>query len=107
MNTYPRARLPAQTTIDRAALHKHAVPGVPGSHAREALQIGLSLQAVAVDLNSRHCQEYRQDRQINRLRHIVWWLCLLAAILVTVALAPVGDWWQAVTDASAGKAPAP
>jgi hypothetical protein len=53
---------------------------------------------VAVDLNSRHSQEFRQTRQITRMRHIACWLVLLAAILVTIAIAPLDSWWQSIQD---------
>ena len=106
MDTYPKVPEGILARADTSTTHKYAAPGVPKDHAREALQIGLNLQTVAVDLDSRHSQEFRHTRQINRMRHIAWFLVVLAAILVTIAVAPLDSWWHSIQDMAVEDAPA-
>ena len=106
MDTYPKVPAGVLARADTSTTHRYAAPGVPKDHAREALQIGLNLQTVAVDLNSRHSQEFRQTRKINRMRHIAWYLVVLAAVLVTIAIAPLDSWWQSIQDLAVEDAPA-
>ena len=32
------------------------------------------------------------------MQHAVWCLALLAALLLVITWAPLGDWWQAIKD---------
>jgi hypothetical protein len=49
-------------------------------------------------LDHAHSHDYRLSRQMTRMQHMIWWLAILAALLVVIAWAPLGDWWQAIKD---------
>ena len=83
---------------------KYSAPLLPDGQAFEAHRIGLDLQAGAVELAHRHAQDLQQTRKIDRMRHVAWWLVLVAAILVTLAAALPGEWWQAINDAAVNDA---
>lgn len=103
MTDHAKVRIQA-VLVDQGAMHKHAAPGVPADHAREAHRLGLDLQAAAVELDHRHAQDHQQAKKIDRMRHIAWWLLLVAAILVTLAAAPLEEWWQTISDAAVNDA---
>jgi hypothetical protein len=80
----------------------YVAPCLPAGHGREALRSGLELQIAAADLDHTHAEDHHKAQQVERLRHIAWWLVLLAAMLVTMVAAPLADLWQAINDAAAG-----
>ena len=103
MGDHVKVQIQDSVLADMGGMHRY-VPGVPADHALQAHRLVLDLQAAAVELNHRHAQDYQQARKIDRMRHIAWWLVLVAAILVTVAAAPLGEWWQAINDAAVNDA---
>ena len=103
MDRTGRVRLQDSVLADSCGARlKYPLPCLPAGHAREALRSGLELQVAAADLDHAHAEDHHKAQQIEHLRHIAWWLVLLAAILVTMVAAPLADWWQTINDAAAG-----
>jgi hypothetical protein len=98
VSEHAKVRIQDSVLVDMGAMHKYSAPCVPVDHAREAHRLGLELQAAAVELDHRHARDHQQAKKIDRMRHIAWWLVLVAAILVTLAAAPLEGWWQAIND---------
>ena len=98
MSTHARAPIAAPVLANEGAMHKYSAPLLPDGHALEAHKLGLRLQMAAELLDREHSHDYRLGRQIIRLEHILWLLVVLAALLVVITRAPLGDWWQAIQD---------
>ena len=87
----------ASVFTDSGAMHKFAAPHISVEHARDAHQMGLSLQASAAELGLQQSEEYRRGRQVNQRRRLAWSLLAVAALLFALAAflltdAHVGDW---------------
>ena len=98
MSRHARAPIEASVLANAGAMHKYSAPIVPADHAREAHRLGLDLQLVAEELHHAHTHDYQLSRRITRMQHAVWCLVVIAALLVVIAWAPLGDWWQAIKD---------
>jgi hypothetical protein len=98
MSRHARAPIEVSVLANAGAMHKYSAPVVPADHARAAHRLGLELQRVAEELHHAHTHDYRLGRQIIRMQHAVWCLAFLAAVLVVIAWAPLGDWWEAIRD---------
>jgi hypothetical protein len=83
-------------TVNAGAMHKYAAPILRTEQFREAHSMGLELQVAAADLSKRHARDYRRSRRIRRMRRTAWMLVALAAVLLTIALAPLEAWWQEI-----------
>ncbi len=95
------ARAPIAAFAGEVAM-KYSAPLLPDGHALEAHKLGLRLQMAAEVLDHAHSHDYRLGRQIIRMQHIVWCLIFLAVLILVIAWAPLGDWWQAITDLAYG-----
>ncbi len=98
MSRHARAPIEVSVLANAGAMHKYSAPVVPADHARAAHRLGLDLQLVAQQLHRAHSRDYRLGRQIIHMQHAVWCLAVVAALLVVIDWAPLGDWWQAIKD---------